>query len=334
MCGKPDQEKLNKSSPNRPNTQQILRYLNGEMSSREEYELEKAALHDPFLMEALEGLATREPADIRSELESLEKQVRSNKPFVWIYRIAAAVVLLTSTFLILYLLNIDREDRSLAQKLEKEVSPAETEEVEKQKVATPQIQEQEKEVIDKSQNAPIPELAPEQPIREHDTKKENGNDSDEELLAPPAIPKEEVVESEIPVISEFAEERNVTLEEVVLEETPDIETDDMAIPEPEDFFAARSSASQAPGKKSRAISSATELPGFVLSKEHHPLDSVEVSFENDSKIESILTNDAGYFELQLPDLPTEIYFRKSGYSDTSVLVTDWEEIRIILQRVD
>ena len=98
----------------------VHKYLRGELSAREMHALEKAALDDPFLADALEGLTTREaspqqladdnPASIStldqdlSDLTSrLAGRVAEKKSRIFILpriRIAAAVILLAGLGLI------------------------------------------------------------------------------------------------------------------------------------------------------------------------------------------------------------------------------------------
>ncbi len=83
----------------------VHKYLRGELSAREMHALEKAALDDPFLSDALEGLASREaPDQDLSDLTSrLGKKVAEKKSRLLILpriRIAAAVILLAGLGLI------------------------------------------------------------------------------------------------------------------------------------------------------------------------------------------------------------------------------------------
>jgi TonB family protein len=80
----------------------IERYLNGELSPAEMHALEKKALYDPFLAEALEGAAQLAPADLSADLQQLQAALRqaSQKTTpgvslrVWALRIAATLLLL------------------------------------------------------------------------------------------------------------------------------------------------------------------------------------------------------------------------------------------------
>jgi hypothetical protein len=86
----------------------VHKYLAGELSAREMHALEKAALDDPFLADALEGLSNREGLDQDlSDLRSrIGKKVAEKKSRLFILprlRIAAAVILLAGLgFIALY----------------------------------------------------------------------------------------------------------------------------------------------------------------------------------------------------------------------------------------
>lgn len=93
------------SDPNKHNAPSansaIQRYLKGEMSAREMHELEKAALEDPFLADALEGFESHPTQPHLDELHTrLEERVsqpeRKTVPFFRsaALRVAAAVILL------------------------------------------------------------------------------------------------------------------------------------------------------------------------------------------------------------------------------------------------
>jgi TonB family protein len=80
----------------------IERYLNGELSPAEMHALEKKALYDPFLADALEGAAQLAPTELSADLQQLQASLRqaSQKIVpgvslrVWALRIAATLLLL------------------------------------------------------------------------------------------------------------------------------------------------------------------------------------------------------------------------------------------------
>jgi hypothetical protein len=118
----------------------IQKYLAGELSAREMHALESAALEDPFLADALEGIEThrglRGENAVSSDLAELTKRLRdrvANKrarvlPLyrTW-WRVAAAIILLTglAIFGSRYFFNGQRSSSVLA-KTEQQTAPGET----------------------------------------------------------------------------------------------------------------------------------------------------------------------------------------------------------------
>ena len=112
----------------------LQRYLKGELSPREMHALEKAALDDPFLSDALEGLATPHPENDLSELKARlsarveEKERRA--PVIWFrrpgFRVAAAVILLVGIGITTWYTLGDKKTRDEAPSLVKRESLPET----------------------------------------------------------------------------------------------------------------------------------------------------------------------------------------------------------------
>lgn len=86
------------------NTEDIRRYLSGEMSNAEMHALEKAALEDPFLAEALEGYETHIGRNLSADLDEMRERLREKTsgkilPIIpakkiWYRYVAAAVLVL------------------------------------------------------------------------------------------------------------------------------------------------------------------------------------------------------------------------------------------------
>lgn len=79
----------------------IKRYRNGEMTPEEEYALEKKALNDPFLAEALEGSAIISSHEFSDDLTDIQKKIHQKtkkKIWLWPLRIAASVALIILTY--------------------------------------------------------------------------------------------------------------------------------------------------------------------------------------------------------------------------------------------
>lgn len=113
----------------------IKKYLKGELTPAEMHALEKKALHDPFLEEALEGAGQIPTDELDADMAALHRSLdqRLNKGsgktvsmWVWPMRIAAGLLLVAvSTFIIMQLTG-DEPSTDLALKKES-TAPANTE---------------------------------------------------------------------------------------------------------------------------------------------------------------------------------------------------------------
>ncbi|MDH4092406.1 MAG: TonB family protein [Cyclobacteriaceae bacterium] len=91
----------------------IAKYLSGELTPSEMHALEKRALHDPFLGDALEGTARIKPEDLESDLKKLHaalgervlgKAGKTISIWMWPARIAAGLLIIViATFVIIKL---------------------------------------------------------------------------------------------------------------------------------------------------------------------------------------------------------------------------------------
>lgn len=101
--------------------EEIQRYLEGKMSSSEKYAIEKAALEDPFLAEALEGYKNIGTQNLAEELGELRSRLheRSGRDFGLLRKIrtwgsaAAAILILSGSVFTWYWFNTG--DRRMAQ---------------------------------------------------------------------------------------------------------------------------------------------------------------------------------------------------------------------------
>ena len=94
----------------------IEKYRKGELTSAEMHALEKKALHDPFLAEAMEGLESISPEDVSLDINEINQKILSpRKRATWFtpLRIAAGIILLTGCVFLLY--NVNKPEEQLAQ---------------------------------------------------------------------------------------------------------------------------------------------------------------------------------------------------------------------------
>lgn len=88
----------------------IERYRNGQMSPSEMHALEKKALSDPFLADALEGAMAIEPAAFSEDVASLQKAIhgatnKSRTVFFTPLRMAAGIALIVGVGAIIFFMN-------------------------------------------------------------------------------------------------------------------------------------------------------------------------------------------------------------------------------------
>ena len=71
----------------------IRRYRNGEMTGAERNALEKKALNDPFLADAIEGAETVDINEFSGDVNELSQKIRKSKRTIWLtpLRIAAGI---------------------------------------------------------------------------------------------------------------------------------------------------------------------------------------------------------------------------------------------------
>jgi hypothetical protein len=115
----------------------ISRYWQGKLTSEEMHAMERAAMDDPFLADAMEGYSTANPQQITNDLAELRERLQekgSDKKVVpmrtkWL-RVAAVIILLGgASFLTFQLLNNNKTAETLVQAKKEEKAKATTGEV-------------------------------------------------------------------------------------------------------------------------------------------------------------------------------------------------------------
>jgi CarboxypepD_reg-like domain/Gram-negative bacterial TonB protein C-terminal len=111
--------------------QDIEQYLTGKLTPQQMYAMEKAALDDEFLAEAIEGYGTMQPADWKKELD-IAKDTFNNNDTVKVvalpkrnnnwWKAAAAILLLGGGAVTSYLLVNKNDRREIAQTVKKEAA--------------------------------------------------------------------------------------------------------------------------------------------------------------------------------------------------------------------
>jgi len=82
----------------------IVKYKKGELSAEQMHALEKKALSDPFLADALEGVENISAEELAADISSIEKKIIHNKKTILFFplRIAAGIILITASVFLIY----------------------------------------------------------------------------------------------------------------------------------------------------------------------------------------------------------------------------------------
>jgi TonB family protein len=149
-------------------TEDIDKYLKGQLTPAQMNALEKKALDDPFLADALQGIGTLEAGQLHSDIQDLQgklarKMHSGTATWVWTARIAAGLLILAvSTFLIFFISNrqeqangnlaLNKEERSEDKQQVQPLAPAIADSAGPGRSALPEASEQKTE--ERSEPAP------------------------------------------------------------------------------------------------------------------------------------------------------------------------------------
>lgn len=161
----------------------IDKYLKGELTPAQMHALEKKALSDPFLADALEGVESLSSEELRADLGDLQAAInrqvqKKNILWPWVGRIAAGLLLLAiSTIIIIWISdrNEKNADDNLALNKESKLSPEVTQEEEVGADSTPSTgsasnapaparEESKNEAIEPLKRSSKPQTQPEQSL--------------------------------------------------------------------------------------------------------------------------------------------------------------------------
>lgn len=308
----------------------ILSYLKGELSPREEFELEKKALEDPFVQEALEGLESQDPGIVENDLASLSSRILKRRSRRFIYRVAASLLILLAVSAI-WLLLPERTDEKLAQR---EEEPArEEKEVIPQEV--PILEQEAEELIpeEKPASAP-PETEPQNATESQSIPDDRANElvtkeppvkmESESITSKPAVPELSPELAEI-ADRDIAEEDPEVSEEVI----PDENAMSFAITREAEFDTEENKAKKnVSGMARSAVHQSTKsVYGKVVTSEGEGLPGVNVIIKGTNQ--GVITDFEGNFELEAAE-NSELVVSFIGMTRREVPVTLNDSMRIVL----
>ena len=296
----------------------IRRYFSGEMNTSEMHELEKAALDDPFLADAMEGYESMPSAQMSSDLNELSARLNNKTsgklaPIVSIrrkgYRYAAAVALIIfaigGSWLIL---NQKIENNMVASEKakDKKEAPAVADSIQNNTATTEHSSTQgltdkvaDSQVASQSKNS--------KPDSRPDVAKKN--------LEPVAAPT-----AEAPVINDERTNSAKISNEAVLNKAKTPERDEY---KKKEVLEESSSARKVPNAAPEASAGkANDIQGFigthlivgkVVDKDGHPLPFVNVRVNNTNN--HSYTNAAGEFKIVSGDTALDVQLKSVGFQD-------------------
>jgi TonB family protein len=333
----------------------IEKYLRGELSPSEMHALEKEALSDPFLAEALEGIeqagADKFLYDLhkinRSVHDRTRKRLRKNSKTIrmwgWTSAVAATVVLLAvSGFLVVQILRDQAAREESAGSASTDPRPANP--------AADSL------AVDNTDSSLLalqkPEPAAESPTRDSDEKAKESDRAPgkneeprrdakpvireesrtgEQLQNPPPVAKSDPIKKDnAPQARADAEvsDDHVTASEAIPIDSvrSDLASNDAAKRSLEGKVAGIQT-EKARGAVTRSMSPVTVVKGQVKSEDGHGLPGVNVLIQGTTQ--ATTTDGEGHFSIAVPD-DAHLVFSFIGF-DTQVLAADRSELSVTLE---
>ena len=321
----------------------IEKYLRGELSGEEMHALEKEALIDPFLAEALEGIEHTGADNFLYDLHAIRRSVhdrlrghgrKKNRVIpvrVWTGAIAATLLLIAvSGFIVLSLMR-EQAARQQAMNAESEPMPAEFSQVDTLEIPLPG-------------ELPVTEKVNQQP-RVRSTPVTDGFDQNPSLIAqlddktserPSSNENEEQLavnektDRKAPVDADESTDNLAQAERLEIPESeqgvPIKETESIAKASEE---SKRSTAGvQRPTKAAPSALSDVVLRGKVVDEAGQPLPGVNVSVK-DTNIGAV-TNADGQYQLRVPTGYGELVFSFIGFHSQEISIDGRQEVNVAL----
>ncbi|GHN00206.1 collagen-binding protein [Cytophagales bacterium WSM2-2] len=313
----------------------IIRYRNGEMSAQEMHALERKALNDPFLADALEGIENISAENLASDIEELNRKIAGEKRRSLLFtplRIAAGVVLVTASVFLLYKLTPKKEN--LALKNEKN-SPADSsiskkdeqnQPVEEAKKKEPTAASGEIKVATKSESKPVRQEAPKPETNRSDSKLD-----DHANLAVAQAEDEKKIVDQVSVVA--TQQAPVVVDKVKEAPAPELQVTEKELEKKKEVKeeVSRSFAAQGAGLARKTQQQA--ITGRVISAEDgSPLPGVNVTIEGTK--EGTMTDGNGYFTLPKKEEQERLVFSFIGLQSEEVDATGKDKMDDVRMKQD
>ncbi|MBI1770166.1 MAG: TonB family protein [Bacteroidetes bacterium] len=309
----------------------IIKYKKGELSSKEMHALEKKALNDPFLAEALEGLQNISETDLVDDVKELNQKLLKDKKTALFtpLRIAAGVILVMASVFVFYQLKPKHE--TIALKAEKNILPSSPKTEAQKPVEKTEAKDN---VATKSNLGEVEKLKPEKAKTELAmTENEKLKAADHERISATAKPK---IETQ-PTVAEHKEigpeKKSDEAKGEVLDQAPvavamepvkevteqqDLKNDSRAVGRTKKAKY-KSEAMSGAGLAGRTQINLKPISGKVISAEDgQPLSGVNVVIEGTAQ--GTVTDSNGNFTLQIPNENQRLAFSFIGLQTKEIEV--------------
>lgn len=330
----------------------IDKYLKGDLTPSEMHALEKKALSDPFLEDALEGAGQLTPdllaEDLRSLHESLDNRIRKKDGkvvsiWVWSARIAAGLSLIAVATWLVVMLAGDGHQKELALNKDQKTPPAQESKQQAPIVADTADEEiaAESKPLEPQANQAKPEapkpVAPASADQEANDESARTRDTGEpasngtttlsaEGASQPAVTSEK---EEIPAPDELRSERKIAAAE---SSSSPAKAKRSMVPSASgyaDMDKKTVTDSTAIPLMETAIAASRIIKGQVTAEDGTGLPGVNVMIKGTNI--GTVADESGNYQIRLPQPDSELVFSYIGYSGKEVDVKDENEVNIQLQ---
>lgn len=304
----------------------IERYLSGELTPAEMHELEKKALNDPFLAEALEGASSISSNEFKRDLQALRRQLHTNTKrnggmkLSWNYplRIAAVFLLIAiSAHIVVLLTQAPKSDEgNLAFKDSRQPRLHDSVKTEPPSEILEEKSDAAESVQGTKEDIPSPEV--------QSTRREAGPGPGEEAALEDEIPTEKIE-------SKPAETENVPQsadEFLSLDQQTDNEIQsarEQQVSTPMSGKIREEIAKSAPAKKQESKVVTGQVVDF---EDGTPIPGVNVSVKGTSI--GTVTDIEGSYKITLPDPTQSLVFSFTGFSDQEIPVPEDQILNVQL----
>jgi outer membrane biosynthesis protein TonB len=310
----------------------IIKYRKGELSPKEMHALEKKALSDPFLAEALEGAEEISAEEFSADIQSIHEKIKGGGRSVLFtpLRIAAGILLVAVASFIVYQLSPSNQDLALKRNKEKPSPKSDS-----QKVNAASIKPTDSLVKDSLGKAkpvtvePKPYIAkakeknPAQPVQSPGTTSGKISDEQSSSLAQVSAQPEGVVTKPTVASESIAESL-----QPVSEEKKEAELDVAAVPA-EKVESKRKEAAPIMRAKTVAVNSHRVSGRVVSATDSSPMPGVNVVVKGSSQ--GAVTDGSGAFELNLSQPNQELVFSFIGYEQQKVNAGQTDKLDVSLK---